>query len=121
VSANVFGGSLRLEISGDEPESFQVLSLRAPLMPDRRYRLVWRTDASALRDPRDPGFFFRITQGSLTKDCAPMLTADSCDFPSAAGVPFVPASLALGYTRALGTTRAAGTLGLSAVRLEFMP
>ena len=125
VSANIYGGALHLELSDDEPESFRVLSAMVPLLPDRHYRLLWTVDKSGLRDSRDPGFRFRITQGSVTQDCPPLLTSQGCDFSS---TPFSStprdrmssASLTLEYTRALGTTRLSGTLAVSAVRLEVM-
>ncbi len=121
VSSAIFGSALRVEMSSDDPESFRVLSLLIPLMPDRHYQLVWKTDSSGLTHPQDPGFRFRITEGSLTQDCPALLTSSACSFSSAAGDRMAGASLILEYTRAQGTTRISGTLGLSAVRLELMP
>jgi tetratricopeptide (TPR) repeat protein len=121
VATGAFNGYLRLEISGDEPESFRILSLLAPIMPARRYRLAWETDASALSDPKDPGLSFRISQGDVVKECPPLLTSPRCEFTSAAGSPVSAASLSLGYKRAPGTTRVSGTLHLSGVRLDLLP
>lgn len=121
VSSNIYEGRLHLELSTDEPESFRVLSARVPLMPDRRYRLVWKAEAAGAGNAADPGFRFRITEGSVTKDCPPLLTSSSCEFSSAPGDRMGSGYLSLEYTRALGTTRISGTLGLSAIHLEPMP
>jgi tetratricopeptide (TPR) repeat protein len=120
VSSSIYGGGLHLELSDNEPELFRVVSSVVPLMPDRRYRLVWKTDASGLRDAKDPGFRFRVTEGGMTKDC-PLLTSSACEFTSAAGDRMTAATLSLEYTRAQGTTRVTGTLELSQAHLELMP
>ena len=123
VSPAIFGGALRVEMSTDDPESFQVLSLLVPLLPDRHYRLRWNADSSALTEPMDPGFRFRITEGSQARGaiCPALLTSSACDFSSAPGDRMAGAWLRLEYTRAPGTTRISGTLGLSAVRMELIP
>jgi hypothetical protein len=121
VSANIYSGALHLELNDDEPESFRILSAIAPLIAGRRYRLLWKADNSGLNDHVDPGFRFRITEGGVTKECPPLLTAHDCKFSSDAGNRMVSATVSLEYTRALGTTRVTGTLDLSGVRLELMP
>jgi len=121
VSLSIFAGELRVELSDDEPESFRVVSAIAPLMADRRYRLVWKADASGLRDAKNPGLHFRITGGSLNNDCPPLLTSTACEFSSAAGARMGSAMISLEYARAPGTTRVTGTLEMSQVHLELMP
>lgn len=114
-------GGVRFELNGDEPESFQMLSTWAPLVPDQHYRLTWKTDASMLNAPKDPGFRFRIIEepGNATTECGPLLTGESCDFTSPEAGGIRKARIELNYMRAQGTTRPSGTLRLNQVRLEF--
>jgi tetratricopeptide (TPR) repeat protein len=122
-----FTGPLRFEINGDEPQSFQILSTFAVVVSGSRYRLVWKSDGSALSSPRDPGFSFQIVQqpGDVATPCPPLLSSgDSslCDFATLADTKpgeMRRARVDLRYTRAQGTTRVSGTLRLSAVRLEL--
>jgi tetratricopeptide (TPR) repeat protein len=128
VSVSGFTGSLRFEINGDEPQSFQILSVIAPVLSATRYRLVWKSDASSLNSPQDPGFSFQIVQqpGDVVTPCPPLLSSGNsfhCDFVSLADRKpgeIKRARIDLGYTRAQGTTRVSGTLQLSAVRLELV-
>lgn len=120
ISAYVSGGVVSAEISGDEPESFQILWGLAPLDAGRHYRLLWKADGSMLKTPDDPGFAFRIVQGEKRMtECPPMLTSKGCDFESSAGEGMGTARIELNYRRVPGTTRASGTLQLTAVRLEL--
>jgi hypothetical protein len=129
VFVSGFSGSLRLEINGDEPQSFQVLSTFAPVMSGARYRLLWKRDGSQLNSPQDSGFSFQIVQqpGEVISQCGPLLSA-----ASSAGCEFVaPADSAqeqgrvgkvridLRYVRAQGTTRVSGVLQLYTVHLEI--
>jgi tetratricopeptide (TPR) repeat protein len=123
TSAKEFS-SLRLEFDGNEPESSLLLTTAAPLLPGRAYRLVWKTDASRLSAPRDPGFAWRIVQqpGNVVTECQPLLKAGdegACRFTSLPGAG--NAQLNLMYTRALGTTRVEGMLRITNVKLEFGP
>jgi tetratricopeptide (TPR) repeat protein len=127
VAVSGFTGSLRFEINGDEPQAFKILTVFAPVLPATRYRLDWKSDGSALKAPRDPGFSFQIVQqpGDVVTQCPPLLAScnsSACDFATpAARTPgtIQRARIELRYTRALGTTRASGTLQLSTVRLEL--
>lgn len=122
VTTYASGGSLRMEITGDEPESFQMLSVWAPVMAGKRYRLTWKSDGAMLREPKDPGFMFRIVpQGGMPTLCGPLLTTSTCDFAGAAGEGTGKAAIQLAYTRAPGTTRISGTLQLSGVHVELAP
>jgi hypothetical protein len=129
VFVSGFSGSLRLEINGDEPQAFQVLSTFAPVVGGARYRLLWKGDGSELNSPRDPGFSFQIVQQpeEVISQCSPLLSAGS-----SAGCEFVtPADSAqkyervgnvridLRYARAQGTTRVSGVLQLFNVHLEI--
>ena len=114
--------SLRFEFDGHEAEAFALLSTFVPLVPDRAYRLTWKTDASELGARRDPGFSWQIVQqpGNVITACQPLLQAGDegvCKFRS------LPNSgrsqLDLVYRRAAGTTRAAGTLRIGNVNLEL--
>ena len=136
VFASWSSGSLRFEISGDEPQSFQVLSVFAPVLASRPYHLVWKSDGSSLNSPQDPGFRFQIVQqrtlqqtGEGATQCPPLLSPGKpvCDFIAPAPVELGhsgPGSITrvridLGYTRAQGTTRVSGTLQLFNARLEL--
>jgi hypothetical protein len=121
VSSSIFGGALRVEMRPDDPESFGILDVQVPLLPGRRYRLVWKSEGAELSAPQDTGFRFRVKQSDHSEECPPLLTSSGCDFSSAGGDRIGVATLSLGYTRAQGTIRASGTLGLKAVHLEFIP
>jgi tetratricopeptide (TPR) repeat protein len=130
VFASGFSGSLRMEINGDEPQSFQILSAYAPVLSGAQYDLHWKSDGSALDSPRDPGFSFVIAQqpGDVITQCPPLLASDSpsCDFTALADTALAdkqPGKIGkvridLRYTRAQGTTRVSGVLQLFGVRLE---
>jgi tetratricopeptide (TPR) repeat protein len=127
VSVSGFTGSLRFEINGDEPQSFQILSTFAVVVSGSRYHLVWKSDGSALNSPQDPGFTFQIVQqpGDGVTQCGPLLSSGNsavCDFVNLSDTKpgeMRRARIDLRYTRAQGTTRVSGTLQLSAVRLEL--
>ncbi len=141
VFASGPSGSLRFEMSGDEPQSAQLLSVFAPVLSATRYHLRWKSDGSSLSSPRDPGFSFLITQKLITQkqagqepevvaQCPPLLSpgspspgnSETCDFvtPAAASPGQIEqARIDLSYTRAPGTTRVSGILQLFTVRLEF--
>jgi hypothetical protein len=113
---------LRLELDGNEPESFVALSTTAPILPGKSYRLTWAYDSSQLSAPQDPGFEIRIVQnpGKQTTVCQPFLgrgETGACTFTAAADVG--QASVGLRYARASGTTRPRGTLLISRIGLEF--
>jgi tetratricopeptide (TPR) repeat protein len=113
---------LRLEISGNQPESLTALSVIAPVVAGKAYRLRWKIDGSALNSPRDPGFAFQVMDGAsaetVAMQCGSMLAAGvaTCDFvgPRDSGA----VQIRLRYSRAPGTVRASGVLELSSVRLE---
>jgi hypothetical protein len=118
VAVSVTSGSVRFEFDGNEPESFRLLYTVAPVLPGRRYRLVWMGDGTNLRSPTDPGFAFRIVQraGDTATQC-PLFGGAACAFGVLPGTREV--RIELNYKRALGTTRAEGVLRISSVRLEF--
>ena len=129
--AGGFSGSLRLEINGDEPQSFEVLSTLAPVLSGARYRLHWKSDGSGLSAPQDPGFGFSIVQaGGVVTPCPPLLATGNtaCEFVALAGTKIGQrrgpkghigkARIELRYARAQGTTRVSGVLQLFEVRLE---
>jgi tetratricopeptide (TPR) repeat protein len=121
VAAGISSGSVRIELDGNQPESVRLLFTIAPVVPSRRYRLVWTDDAKDLSAPMDPGFVFRIVQEPGNRDTqCPLLAAGpgtACD------IDILPDSrdvrIELDYIRALGTTRAQGVLLVSGVRLGF--
>ena len=112
--------SLRFEFDGNEPEALGLLSAYVALVPDRAYRLTWKTDASELGARRDPGFAWQIVQqpGNVITACPPLLQAGDegmCNFKS---LPNAGRSqLDLIYRRATGTTRAQGMLRIANVNL----
>jgi tetratricopeptide (TPR) repeat protein len=126
VSVGGFTGSLRLEFDGDEPQSFQILSVSAPVLSGTRYRLGWKSDGSALNAPKDPGLSFQIVQqpGDAVTQCPPLLESggsSACDFvtpDSGTTGAMRRARIDLRYARAQGTTRVSGALRLSTVHLE---
>jgi hypothetical protein len=131
VFTSGFSGSLRFEINGDEPQSFQLLSTLAPVLSGTPYHLRWRSDGSSLSSTGDPGFSFVIVQrhslgqpSEATTQCPPLLAPgnQACDFLTPAGNgpgDMGEARIDLHYTRALGTTRVSGTLQLLNVHLEL--
>jgi tetratricopeptide (TPR) repeat protein len=129
VFVSGFSGSLRLEINGDEPQTFQVLSTFAPVVSGTRYRLLWKSDGSQLNSPRDPGFSFQIVQqpGEVVSQCSPLLSAGSsagCEFVTPPGSAQEQGRVGkvridLLYSRAQGTTRVSGVLQLFNVHLEI--
>jgi tetratricopeptide (TPR) repeat protein len=113
---------LRFEFDGNEPESSTLLTAATALVPGRDYRLLWKTDASRLSSPRDPGFVWQIAQqpGNTVTVCQPALQAGddgACQFSSVPGAGNTRIELL--YKRAIGTTRVDGTLRITLVRLEF--
>jgi hypothetical protein len=114
-------GSLRIEISGDEPEMFGILGVVAPVRSRVAYRLRWKMDSSALRSPHDPGFSFQIVQepGGQITQCGPSLSVSpsTCDFLSSAEAK--SARISLRYARAQGTVRVSGVMQVSSVQLEL--
>lgn len=122
VSVVKGSASMRFEFDGNQPESSLLLTTMAPLVPGKAYRLIWKTDASRLTAPRDPGFLFQVVQqpGNVTSECQPLLKAGddgSCPFTSRPDAD--RAQLNLIYRRALGTTRVEGMIQILSVRLEF--
>ncbi|HEY3825419.1 MAG TPA: tetratricopeptide repeat protein [Bryobacteraceae bacterium] len=134
VLTDGFSGSLRLEIDGNEPESFQMLSTSAPVLSGTRYSLQWKSDGSGVRSPHDPGFSFVVSQRQVGQtieqtseavtQCPPLLAPgdSACGFvTSGTRGEMGEVRIDLRYARAQGTTRVSGTLQLSAVtvRPEF--
>jgi hypothetical protein len=114
--------SLHFEFDGNEPESSVLLTTIAPIVSNRAYRLVWKTDASEMSARRDSGFAWQIVQqpGNATTICPPMLEAGDegvCQFRSVPNA--VKGRLSLTYKRATGTRRVEGILRLSNVKLEL--
>lgn len=132
VFTSGFSGSVRFEITGDQPQSVQFLSVFAPVLSATGYRLRWKSDGSSLSSPEDPGFSFLIAQkqigqepGEVVTQCPPLLapaSRETCDFISPAGArpgQIEQARIDLRYVRAPGTTRVSGTLQLLNVHLEL--
>jgi hypothetical protein len=122
VFGSGFAGSLRFEITGDQPQSSRLLSVFAPVLPNTRYRLAWKADGSELSSPTDPGFDFQIAQqaGELIAPCPALLgprNADGCSFLALPGSRRIRIDLV--YARVAGTTRASGVLLLLNTHLEI--
>jgi len=114
--------SLHFEFDGNEPESSVLLTTVAPIVPNRPYRLIWKTDASEMSARRDPGFVWQIVQqpANSATICPPLLEAGDegvCEFTSMPNT--VKVRLNLIYKRATGTRRVEGILRLSTVKLEL--
>lgn len=126
---------LRMEFDGNEPESLELLSVLAPVVRGKSYRLVWKHDSSRLRSPEDAGFGFVVSlprEGGameIISHCGPVLAgkdAGSCSFqvptdPARRGEEpqMAAARIQLNYVRAPGTVRIRGELRLTEVHVEF--
>jgi hypothetical protein len=117
--------SLRLEFSGNQPESCELLSQPVPLLPDRRYKLVarYRTDGIVAAG----GLRWRVQsldrKLSLLDGVMSKATEDYADetFEFRTPAQKTPATIVLAYTRSPGTTRIEGRLWLQSVKLELVP
>jgi|SRR5579863_337939 len=132
VFASGFSGSVRFEITGDEPQSATILSVFVPVLLGARYHLRWKSDGSSLNSPQDPGLSFLTAWKQpghepveVVTQCPALLSSGSretCDFVTPAGArpgQIEQVRIDLKYTRAPGTTRISGTLQLFNVHLEL--
>jgi hypothetical protein len=117
-------GSLRLEFSGNEPESCELLSEYAALVPASRYEAVIRYRLEGIA----PGAGLRVTVEPLstaTPLAEGLLTSAGEDFQEQA-FPFVappqdtPTKLTLRYRRSSGTTRVEGRLSIQSLQLRLL-
>ena len=117
--------ALRYELTGQEPEKFELLWKFVPLPAGRHWRLTWEADTSRLERPPADGaglaFVFDEGPGSSLSAC-PLVVRDgrgACD------VAPLPATkilrLALRYQRPLGATRLKGVLVMNSVHLQPAP
>jgi hypothetical protein len=117
-------GALRLEFSGKEPESCELLSQYVALRPGGRYEasIRYRLDGIA------PGAGLRLAVEPLAGGppaLDDLLTAAGEDiqeqtFPFTAPSQPVPAKLALRYARSSGTTRIEGRLSVQSIKLRLL-
>jgi tetratricopeptide (TPR) repeat protein len=118
-------GAIRFELTGNEPEAFEMLWNFLPVLPDHSYRLTWRLDSSRLETSAraDPGFRFFVEESQTSEEVCPPALAEGgkgeCEFTTGPGVRRL--RIGLRYRRATGTVRARGALVLSAVDLEPKP
>jgi hypothetical protein len=119
VSSYLDPNTLGFEFSGEEPDSFQLLSQTVPVMPQRDYVLA--VDYATSGIPPDSGLEWQITSQRAVLGRTESLsagqesTAHAC-FIAPEGTAFV--SLALSYQRRPGTVRVEGKLVLKKVRLS---
>jgi hypothetical protein len=117
-------GSLRLEFSGNQAESCELLSEFAALLPASRYEasIRYRLDGIA------PGAGLRLTVEPLAA-AAPLLDGlltASADQPQEQSFAFVapaqatPMRLTLRYRRSSGTTRIEGRLSVQSIQLRLL-
>jgi hypothetical protein len=88
-------GSIRLDLTGRQPEACELAAQFVLLEPGRRYRLQWKTDSDA------PGFFLQIAGAEFP------VAARAAEFEAPALT-----RLVLRYARPLGSARFEGTLEL---------
>jgi len=96
--------ALRIALSGRQPESCELVYQYLPLVPHRRYRFRFQTDA------RDPGLFWQIldTRSPIAR---PDFVFESSDASLA--------RLALIYRRPTGSVRLEGSITLRDLALGF--
>ncbi len=110
-------GQIRLEFSGDEPESCVVLQQFLPMEPGRKYKLLWRIRSGLLE--RISGLTWRLRPAG--KLAEPGIASHDLSLSQTAGWEFrAPAGaqideLTLEYARPLGHLRARGVVVLEAI------
>ncbi len=118
-------GSLRLEFSGKQPETGDLMSQYLPLLPGRRYKLTvrYRTDGipapsglkwSIVAVPSGQPLFAEILN-------SPGGESREQDFEFQTPQQSVSLKLLLSYTRLPGTTRIEGKLWIHSVQLALVP
>jgi hypothetical protein len=114
----------RLEFSGDEPESVDLLSQYLPLLPARRYKLTARSRTEDL--PPATGLHWLVTALTPTRTVEALspnlsgedVTETSLEFETLPQP--TPFRLMLIYRREPGTTRIKGRLWVQSLRLELL-
>lgn len=112
--------TLRIALSGDEPEHCVILQQYVPLEPNRAYRLQWQTDGDGIQTPSGLAWHIHPVGATTSTDLSAgdLLSSSrgAWDFQSP------PASalclLTLEYSRPLGKLRANGSLALHSVLLQ---
>lgn len=115
VSQESGAGGLRVEFSGDQPESAEVLAQVLAVKPNRSYTFAFDYSTSGIAP--NSGLTWKVvdlprgsTIASTDGLSSDKRTAGHMNFATPADCRFV--QLALGYQRALGTTRIEGSLVL---------
>ena len=117
-----YGSGLRIELSGKQPQRATLLQQFVPLLPNRRYRLVYAYDTSDLKDPT--GLRWALSQLSGKEDAAsPPVRAniagsDSFEFVTSSNTDLL--RLSLEYAREPGSMRSEGVLTLRYVKLRLL-
>lgn len=113
--------NLRLDFTGDQPESSRVMLKMVPVLSGRRYVLAWKADGTrVLSSPESAsGLYFRVVDPVSKREqrCAPLVSANSCTFDVDPGT--TAERLDLLYSRALGSTRVQGAVLISRVDIRM--
>jgi hypothetical protein len=117
--------SLRLEFSGDEPESCEFVAQYAPLAAGRKYKLAARYRLEGIAPETGLQWRVQSVDGKQTL-LTGLLNQPANDFVEQAfefktGGEELPAMIVLRYTRQPGTTRIEGKLWMQSVTLELVP
>ena len=117
--------SLRFELTGGEPEVFELLSKLLPVAPGRTWHLAWNADTSRLENlpASASGLSFTIDERPdiSPHPCPPLDRSGpgSCDFSTLGSTRVL--RLSLRYQRPPGSTRLKGVLVFSAIHLVPAP
>ncbi|MBV9404857.1 MAG: hypothetical protein JO211_05900 [Acidobacteriaceae bacterium] len=119
VDSSAIRKSVRITLSGGQPEHGILLQQYVPLDPNGHYRLRWRVESEDIHAPS--GLAWHLYPVPQVSDSS--LTAGDLLSPSEAEWQFASSNrdlylLALEYARPLGSVRAIGSLSLESVYLD---
>jgi hypothetical protein len=114
----VESSGLRIEFSGEQPETGAIINQPLWLLPERRYQLHYRSAQSGLSSPE--GLQWALLAGNQLVAIAPWRKGSLegwFDFDA----PAKPSRLILRYARSPGTVRLRGSLTLLSAELKCLP
>jgi tetratricopeptide (TPR) repeat protein len=109
------------EMTGNQPEHFELLAKVIPVDPDRHYRITWKADLSRTEvgGQKDPGLAFHLSawDGAPIAVCPLRLATAECSFRTPRDAHQI--RMTLQYDRPQGSTRIEGIVKLSGFMMEF--
>jgi tetratricopeptide (TPR) repeat protein len=118
--------SLRISLSGEQPERCELLRQYIPVEPGREYELLWVAKAPQITLPSGFAWHVRKAGESACSICSSMVSGDLLDateggwhFRAPAGANLC--TLILEYARPFGAVRGAGSINLESVSLTRQP